>query len=608
MVVCFCTVKAQNTTKIVAGANVTISPPSGVGVVTISATGGGGGGAGTLTNVVSTFDIITSSGVGTPIITLSRTPSLTWTNNNGFVDVTGGFNSVQKMLINGSGLTNDWGNGILYGSLGSVSVNYNGRTLNREGGNTIFDFQNSIINDTAGSPSVDANNHRLKITGIATEDWGLQTLIGSGGNSLDWSVNELQNGSTPILSWKKHQLFNTWTNTGSFAVLGNLNVIGSIGTTVGDTNIFTGLIMGNTNEIGSGITYSWRLLPSRSYFNIESISDATGARLAVGGKDRGTSWIQLDSISGIANLHAEGGATSLNIGDGNTDQVIFTKSANKVEFFPDGATSMLKLTDTQNTYGFDDTSTHFVKGKFGIGVSSPLAKLHGVTTNVTVAATPLEIQDEYGTAQAAFYVGRHARGTVALPTALQADDSLVSLNGRGYGTTAFSAGRAIITGRAGEIWTDTAQGAYWSFFTTTNTTAVATESMRLDDKGNLGVGTTSPQTRLHSAGPVRIDGTVFYKLAVTGTNYTSSANDYIVAYKTTTLATQTNFLPAISTTITNGFTLVIKDAQCLASATNIVIFPSGSDTIDNAANAVLNANGQSVTISVDAVNKNWIKW
>lgn len=149
------------------------------------------------------------------------------------------------------------------------------------------------------------------------------------------------------------------------------------------------------------------------------------------------------------------------------------------------------------SFFWDDTNL-----RLGIGTSSPLALIHSVATNLVVSASPLHLADEYGVTNASFFVGRHARGTTGSPTAVQTDDSLVSLNGRGYGATGFSAGRAIITGRAGENWSDSAQGAYWSFFTTTNTTATASESMRLDSNGNLGIGTTSPSTRLHVVGTI----------------------------------------------------------------------------------------------------------
>ena len=58
------------------------------------------------------------------------------------------------------------------------------------------------------------------------------------------------------------------------------------------------------------------------------------------------------------------------------------------------------------------------------------------------------------------FTGRKARGTSAAPTAVQNGDGLLSLSGRGYGTTQFGvAGGATIGMRATENYTDTAMGA-----------------------------------------------------------------------------------------------------------------------------------------------------
>ncbi len=401
MVFCFCTVKAQNATKIVAGTGITVSPSSGVGVVTVSATGGGGG-AGTVTNVVSTFDIITSSGVGTPVITLSRTPNLTWTNNNGFVHV-GSLDSVQRILVSGTspGLTNDYGNGILRGPEGKPSVNYNGRTLANGSGTALFDFQNSVANDSTGTGSMLFNSRLANnSTSQNTIDWQNERLLSGVGNTqVDWLNEQLDHNSTVLLDWGKHQIFGTWTNYGSFVVTNNI--------------VLPLMTQGSIPFIGSGST----------------------------------------------------------------------------------------LTQNNNQLFFDNTNF-----RLGVGTSTPMSTVHTVATNVTVAATPIHVIDEYGTGNAAFYVARRARGTVAVPSAVTTDDSLISLNGRGYGATAFSSGRSIITGRAGENWSDVAQGAYWSFFTTTNGTITASESMRLDNLGNLGLGTTSPSTKLHVVGNTTLEG------------------------------------------------------------------------------------------------------
>jgi hypothetical protein len=51
---------------------------------------------------------------------------------------------------------------------------------------------------------------------------------------------------------------------------------------------------------------------------------------------------------------------------------------------------------------------------------------------------------------------------------------------------------------ASEAWSDTAQGTYIAFNTTANTTTTLAERMRIDNAGNVGIGTTSPAALLSS--------------------------------------------------------------------------------------------------------------
>lgn len=137
------------------------------------------------------------------------------------------------------------------------------------------------------------------------------------------------------------------------------------------------------------------------------------------------------------------------------------------------------------------------------GTLSPLAFVHTVSTNV--ASDVNFMGDNYGAANMINFVARRARGTFALPTAVQTDDALFLLSGRGYGATGFSSGgRANISGNAAQAWTDSAHGTYLRFSTTSNNTVVLSEQMRLDQGGNLGIGTTTPTSKLHVVGTANI--------------------------------------------------------------------------------------------------------
>lgn len=442
---------AQNTTRIIAGSNVTIDPPSGVGAVTINASGGGGGGSGTITNVVSTFDAITASGVGTPVITLSRTPNLSWTNNNGFVDVTGGFNTVTQLLVSklNNAITNDYGNGILYGSLGDKSVNYNGRTLNREGGTTIVDFQNAQIFDTSGTISIAASQRALKDNSALT--------------SVDYGNDLLKAASVTTVNWSTKALSGGWSISGP---VNSLQALGSTG-----TNQIWGITYFGTNtysDANCGILFHRQgslnnITDKNMQFFFGDTFGSDYGYIQPGGLTAGGAWNMSWQGNGAWNFQR----------NGNT---FFSIASTRVDVFPDGVTRMLTSSATTNSFGADSTSTNNFNGN-------------------------------------------------------------VIVNNNAF----FKSG-------------------------------------------------------------------MFVNVKITPTNYTDSVSDFMVGYKGTILAQVTNFLPAISTQVTNGFSLIIKDAQASAGTTNIIILPSGSDTIDFQSSKTINANGQSVNITVDAVNKNWMLW
>lgn len=87
-----------------------------------------------------------------------------------------------------------------------------------------------------------------------------------------------------------------------------------------------------------------------------------------------------------------------------------------------------------------------------------------------------------------------ARGTAASPSGVVSGDRLASLRGFGYTSAgAFGTTSAAIDLEAAETFSGTAQGGQIIFRTTANGTAtVATERVRIDNAGNVGIGTTTP--------------------------------------------------------------------------------------------------------------------
>lgn len=87
------------------------------------------------------------------------------------------------------------------------------------------------------------------------------------------------------------------------------------------------------------------------------------------------------------------------------------------------------------------------------------------------------------------FVGRHANGTSAAPTATLLGAVIASLGGQGYGATGYvansSAGIACL---AAENYTDAAAGGILQFYTTANGTVIPVENMRVWDNGTIGLG------------------------------------------------------------------------------------------------------------------------
>jgi hypothetical protein len=156
-------------------------------------------------------------------------------------------------------------------------------------------------------------------------------------------------------------------------------------------------------------------------------------------------------------------------------------------------------------------------GNVGLGTTSPNAKFSVSANTAAPPSAPGVIAyfansdesntfltaDAYGNGNVhSDFLFRRARGTMAVPAAVQTDDIVGQIQMRGYGTTGFATtSRAGIRLTAAENWSDTAQGAYLAFMTTPKlSNTINVERMRITDAGNVGIGVTAPVAKLEVAG------------------------------------------------------------------------------------------------------------
>ena len=148
-------------------------------------------------------------------------------------------------------------------------------------------------------------------------------------------------------------------------------------------------------------------------------------------------------------------------------------------------------------------------GNAGFNTQQPATSLHVVSNQPNSTAQPNRaglIVDGEGTSYGAriaarafspsegpVYTGYRSLGTKAAPTAVTSGKGLVSLVGYGYDGSNWSANSTSpgITLETSEAWSGTAKGSRIVFGTTANTTTAATERMRIDHNGSVGIGTGS---------------------------------------------------------------------------------------------------------------------
>jgi hypothetical protein len=140
-----------------------------------------------------------------------------------------------------------------------------------------------------------------------------------------------------------------------------------------------------------------------------------------------------------------------------------------------------ELTVTGNTY---------LSPNVGIGTTTPTAVLEVTSTIID----PNIVASAYGTTMGSIMLQR-ARGTQSLPTQLLSADRIGYIIARTYGISTYM-NTAALTFYASENQTETARGSNIRFETTLNGSITRLERMRIDNTGNVGIGTITPDSKL----------------------------------------------------------------------------------------------------------------
>jgi hypothetical protein len=156
----------------------------------------------------------------------------------------------------------------------------------------------------------------------------------------------------------------------------------------------------------------------------------------------------------------------------------------------------------------------------GIGTTAPNALLDVSNALVPTSNIANIAATSFGTNNfGSEIIGRKARGTAALPSAVQQGDAIAILGGKGYGTTGFGVNASGASVWAAENWTDAAQGTFMNFSTTTVGTNLPLVRMTVNSNGNVGIGTGGPTANLEvsNANSTSLFGTILAS-SFTGAN------------------------------------------------------------------------------------------
>lgn len=185
-----------------------------------------------------------------------------------------------------------------------------------------------------------------------------------------------------------------------------------------------------------------------------------------------------------------------------------------------GSTNNLRFMDNKTT---TTVMTLASNDYVGIGTTSPAAAL-----DILGASAATGFRSLNATALGTTSGGGLLAATPAIPTAAGQRLGLIGFGGIYFGSTYRYPSQ--IASFSSEAWSSTNAGSYLTFSTSTSGTITATERMRIDNAGNVGIGTLNPDAKL------AVQGTIHSTSVLVDTNVPIPDYVFKADYKLPTLA------------------------------------------------------------------------
>ncbi|RYX80068.1 tail fiber domain-containing protein, partial [bacterium] len=276
-----------------------------------------------------------------------------------------------------------------------------------------------------------------------------------------------------------------------------------------------------------------------------------------------------------------------------------------------------------NRYGIyqnGPSDTNYFAGKVGVGTQTPASNFE-----VSADGTNIVLATVYDLGNNAAFIGRKARGTSASPTAVTFNQPIAAFAARGYGATRFATSSSgAMTIYSSENFTDTAQGTRILFETTANGTVGRSERMRIDQNGNVGIGTSagavlhlkagtvaanSAPLKLTSSGAGVLLGTVedgAMEYDGTGLWFTIGSTRYTIPMNTASgnysnVSTISNSGGSITMTPSAGNSVIVNQSTVSTSSTTGALVVNGGVGVAGAINSASNITSGGTVSAVNSM-------